>query len=102
MRVNDDGRTVRAMDAGARRRIIGGSRAKNGSTCSRADGRTGTRPESYWWYVDLRRYAPYAGFGLGLERVQFITGMQHRDVIPFLGLPAAPTFSSGAVETIPG
>ena len=48
-------------------------------------------PESYWWYLDLRRYGtvPHSGFGLGLERaMQFVTGMANiRDVIPFPRTP---------------
>ena len=53
-------------------------------------------PESYWWYLDLRRYGtvPHAGFGLGLERaVQFVTGMANiRDVIPFPRMPGSADF----------
>jgi len=53
-------------------------------------------PESYWWYLDLRRYGtvPHAGFGLGLERViQFVTGMANiRDVIPFPRVPGSADF----------
>ena len=53
-------------------------------------------PETYWWYLDLRRYGtvPHAGFGLGLERtVQFVTGMANiRDVIPFPRTPKNAEF----------
>ncbi|MFP6650240.1 MAG: amino acid--tRNA ligase-related protein, partial [Pirellulaceae bacterium] len=53
-------------------------------------------PESYWWYLDLRRFGtvPHAGFGLGLERVvQFVTGMANiRDVIPFPRTPGNAEF----------
>jgi asparaginyl-tRNA synthetase len=56
----------------------------------------GLEPESYWWYLDLRRYGtvPHAGFGLGLERILlFITGMQNiRDVIPFPRTPGSAEF----------
>ena len=56
----------------------------------------GLEPESYWWYLDLRRYGtvPHAGFGLGLERILlFITGMQNiRDVIPFPRTPGSADF----------
>jgi len=56
----------------------------------------GLDPESYWWYLDLRRYGtvPHSGFGLGLERVvQFITGMTNiRDVIPFPRTPGNADF----------
>ena len=53
-------------------------------------------PESYWWYLDLRRYdtVPHSGFGLGLERtIQFATGMANiRDVIPFPRTPGSADF----------
>jgi asparaginyl-tRNA synthetase len=52
--------------------------------------------ESYWWYLDLRRFGtvPHAGFGLGLERTaQFVTGMGNfRDVIPFPRTPGSAEF----------
>ena len=52
---------------------------------------SGLDPETYWWYLDLRRYGsvPHAGFGLGFERlVQFATGLENiRDVIPFPRYP---------------
>ena len=91
MRVNDDGRTVRAMDVLVPKvgEIIGGSQREE--RLDVLEGRMkeqGLDPESYWWYLDLRRYGtvPHAGFGLGLERVlQFITGMaEHprRDPLP--------------------
>jgi len=51
----------------------------------------GLDPQTYWWYLDLRRYGtvPHAGFGLGFERlIQFMTGMGNiRDVIPFPRTP---------------
>ena len=94
MRLNDDGRTVAALDVVVPRigEIIGGSQREERLDVleSRLAGQ-GLDPESYWWYLDLRRYGtvPHAGFGLGLERVvQFITGMQNiRDVIPFPRTP---------------
>jgi asparaginyl-tRNA synthetase len=53
-------------------------------------------PETYWWYLDLRRYGtvPHSGFGLGLERaVQFVTGMANiRDVIPIPRVPGSADF----------
>ena len=56
----------------------------------------GLRPESYWWYLDLRRYGtvPHAGFGLGLERTLiYITGLGNiRDVIPFPRAPGSADF----------
>ena len=57
---------------------------------------TGIDPESYWWYLELRKFGtvPHAGFGLGLERlVQFVTGMANiRDVIPFPRTPGNVSF----------
>ena len=90
MRVNDDGRTVRAMDILVPKvgEIIGGSQREERLDVLEARMREQKlAAESYWWYLDLRRYGtvPHSGFGLGLERiVQFITGMGNiRDVIPF-------------------
>ena len=100
MRLNDDGRTVRAMDVLVPKvgEIIGGSqREERLDVLDGADdaSRASTR-QSYWWYLDLRRYGtvPHAGFGLGLERVvQFITGMANiRDVIPFPRTPGSAEF----------
>jgi asparaginyl-tRNA synthetase len=99
MRVNDDGKTVRAMDILVPKvgEIIGGSQREE--RLDVLEGRMreqGLVPESYWWYVDLRRYGtvPHSGFGLGLERVvQFITGMANiRDVIPFPRTPGSAEF----------
>jgi len=99
MRVNDDGRTVRAMDVLVPKvgEIIGGSQREE--RLDVLEGRMkeqGLAPESYWWYLDLRRYGtvPHAGFGLGLERVlQFVTGMANiRDVIPFPRTPGNAEF----------
>ncbi len=99
MRVNDDGKTVRAMDVLVPKvgEIIGGSQREE--RLDVLEGRMreqGLDPESYWWYLDLRRYGtvPHSGFGLGLERVvQFITGMTNiRDVIPFPRTPGNAEF----------
>jgi asparaginyl-tRNA synthetase len=94
MRLNDDHKTVAAMDVLVPRigEIIGGSQREERFDVLEGRMRaSGLDPESYWWYLDLRRYGtvPHAGFGLGLERVvQFITGMQNiRDVIPFPRTP---------------
>jgi asparaginyl-tRNA synthetase len=94
MRLNDDHKTVAAMDVLGPRigEIIGGSQREERFDVLEGRMRaSGLDPESYWWYLDLRRYGtvPHAGFGLGLERVvQFITGMQNiRDVIPFPRTP---------------
>ena len=94
MRVNDDGKTVRAMDVLVPRigEIIGGSqREERGDILLDRMQQAGLDIDSYWWYLDLRRYGtvPHSGFGLGFERtVQFATGMQNiRDVIPFPRTP---------------
>ncbi|MBD1906971.1 asparagine--tRNA ligase [Funiculus sociatus GB2-A5] len=94
MRLNDDEKTVRAMDILAPKigEIIGGSqREERLEVLQRRIEAQGLNPADYWWYLDLRRYGtvPHAGFGLGFERlVQFMTGMGNiRDVIPF---PRAP------------
>ncbi|NUQ64507.1 MAG: asparagine--tRNA ligase, partial [Pirellulales bacterium] len=99
MRVNDDGRTVRAMDILVPRvgEIIGGSqREERLDVLEERMHEQGLNAEDYWWYLDLRRYGtvPHAGFGLGLERaVQFITGMGNiRDVIPFPRVPGSADF----------
>lgn len=90
MKLNDDNRTVRAMDILVPRlgEIVGGSERE--SDYARLKSRIaecGLNPDDYWWYLDLRKFGtvPHAGFGLGFERViQFVTGMQNiRDVIPF-------------------
>ncbi|MCT7949138.1 asparagine--tRNA ligase [Ancylothrix sp. C2] len=94
MRLNDDDKTVAAMDILAPKigEIIGGSqREERLEVLERRLKAQGLDVENYWWYLDLRRFGtvPHAGFGLGFERlVQFMTGMQNiRDVIPF---PRAP------------
>jgi len=94
MRVNDDGRTVAAMDvlAPGIGEIVGGSQREE--RLAVLDARmveTGLDPEHYGWYRDLRRYGsvPHAGFGLGFERtVAYATGLANvRDVIPFPRTP---------------
>jgi asparaginyl-tRNA synthetase len=99
MRLNDDDRTVRAMDVLVPRvgEIIGGSqREERLDVLERRMADQKLHAESYWWYLDLRRYGtvPHSGFGLGLERtVQFITGMGNiRDVIPFPRVPGSAEF----------
>jgi asparaginyl-tRNA synthetase len=99
MRLNDDGKTVRAMDVLVPRigEIIGGSQREERLEIleARMQG-AGLKPEDYWWYLDLRKFGgvPHAGFGLGLERcVQFITGMANiRDVIPYPRTPGSADF----------
>ncbi|HRX49373.1 MAG TPA: asparagine--tRNA ligase, partial [Spirochaetota bacterium] len=88
--LNDDGKTVRAMDVLVPRlgEIIGGSERENdyNKLLARIN-ELGLHEQDYWWYLELRKYGsvPHSGFGLGFERlIQFVTGMQNiRDVIPF-------------------
>ena len=90
MKMNDDEKTVRAMDVLVPRlgEIIGGSQREDSleKLTARIEN-LGLVKEDYWWYLDLRRYGsvPHSGFGLGFERlIQYMTGMQNiRDVIPF-------------------
>jgi asparaginyl-tRNA synthetase len=99
MYLNDDERTVRAMDVLVPRigEIIGGSQREHRLDVLRARMAEHDLPEDrYWWYLDLRRHGtvPHAGFGLGFERlVQFMTGMANiRDVIPFPRVPGNAEF----------
>ena len=99
MRLNDDERTVAAMDvlAPGVGEIIGGSqREERLDYLDRRIDEMGLPKDDYWWYRDLRRYGtvPHAGFGLGLERtIQFATGMANiRDVIPFPRTPKNAEF----------
>jgi asparaginyl-tRNA synthetase len=99
MRLNDDEKTVRAMDVLVPRvgEIIGGSqREERLDILERRMKLQGLHPEAYWWYLELRKYGtvPHSGFGLGLERtIQFITGMTNiRDVIPFPRTPGNAEF----------
>jgi asparaginyl-tRNA synthetase len=99
MKVNDDGKTVRAMDVlvpGVGEIIGGSQREERLEVLEERMKECGLHPEGYQWYLDLRRYGtvPHAGFGLGLERVLlFITGMANiRDVIPFPRTPGNAEF----------
>jgi len=99
MRMNDDGKTVAAMDvlAPGIGEIIGGSqREERLDHLDRRLAELGLDPKHYWWYRDLRRYGtvPHAGFGLGLERtIIYATGMANiRDVIPFPRTPGNAAF----------
>ncbi|MGE4651289.1 MAG: asparagine--tRNA ligase, partial [Myxococcota bacterium] len=90
MYLNDDERTVRAMDVLVPKvgEIIGGSQREHRlDVLTRRIEAAGLDPAEYWWYLDLRRHgsAPHAGFGLGFERlVQFVTGVANiREAIPF-------------------
>jgi asparaginyl-tRNA synthetase len=99
MRVNDDDRTVRAMDVLVPRvgEIIGGSqREERYDVLTERLRESGLPEEPYWWYLDLRRFgtAPHSGFGLGLERMMmYLTGLKNiRDVIPFPRTPGNADF----------
>ena len=99
MRLNDDERTVAAMDvlAPGIGEIVGGSQREE--RLDVLDARiveTGLDPAAYGWYRDLRRYGtvPHAGFGLGFDRaLAYATGMANiRDVIPFPRTPGSAEF----------
>ena len=99
MRVNDDDKTVRAMDVLVPRvgEIIGGSQREERHDVLLARLReAGLDEKAYWWYLDLRRYGsvPHSGFGLGLERMMmYLTGLKNiRDVIPFPRTPGNAEF----------
>jgi len=99
MRLNDDDKTVRAMDVLVPRvgEIIGGSqREERYAVLLRRLRETGLDEKHYWWYLDLRRYGtvPHSGFGLGLERMMmYLTGLKNiRDVIPFPRTPGNAEF----------
>ena len=99
MYLNEDERTVRAMDVLVPRigEIIGGSQREHRlDVLERRMAEHDLDADRYWWYLDLRRHGtvPHAGFGLGFERlVQFMTGMANiRDVIPFPRVPGHADF----------
>lgn len=90
MRLNDDGKTVAAMDClvPGIGEIIGGSqREERLDILTERMKELNLKEEDYWWYLDLRRFggAKHAGYGLGFERaIMYLTGMSNiRDVIPF-------------------
>ncbi len=94
MRLNDDGKTVTAMDVlvPGIGEIIGGSqREERLDVLEDNIRRMGMEMEAYWWYNDLRRFGtvPHAGFGMGFERlIMLVTGVQNiRDVLPFPRTP---------------
>jgi asparaginyl-tRNA synthetase len=96
MRVNDDNKTVAAIDIllPGIGEIIGGSqREERFDVLRQRIIQAGIDPETYSWYLDLRRFgsAPHAGFGLGFERLLlFVTGLGNiRDVIPFPRTPGS-------------
>jgi asparaginyl-tRNA synthetase len=99
MRLNDDEKTVAAMDilAPGIGELVGGSqREERLDVLDRRMAEMGLDPEPYWWYRDLRKYGtvPHAGFGLGFERaVMYATGVDNiRDVIPFPKTPRQARF----------
>ncbi|HQO10446.1 MAG TPA: asparagine--tRNA ligase [Clostridiales bacterium] len=99
MRMNDDGKTVAAMDllVPGVGEIIGGSqREERLDMLEKRISEMGLRKEDYWWYLDLRRFGTnkHCGFGLGFERmVMYMTGVENiRDVIPFPRTPKNAEF----------
>ena len=99
MRLNDDKKTVRAMDVlfPGIGEIIGGSqREERLEVLKKRIKEYGIDEDEIWWYLDLRKYGsvPHSGFGLGFERfVQFCTGMSNiRDVIPYPRSPKSASF----------
>ena len=90
MRLNDDGKTVAAMDllVPGIGELIGGSQREEREDVLKARMKElGLKEEDYWWYLDLRRFGgtKHAGYGLGFERmIMYLTGISNiRDVIPF-------------------
>jgi len=99
MRLNDDGRTVAAMDvlAPGIGEIIGGSqREERLDVLDRRIAQFGLDPRMYGWYRDFRRYGtvPHGGFGLGFERlVCYVCGLANiRDAIPYPRAPGSAEF----------
>ncbi len=99
MRLNDDGKTVRAMDIlfPGIGEIVGGSqREERLDVLMSKVKELGIDEKELWWYIDTRKYgtAPHSGFGLGFERIiQFVSGMSNiRDVIPFPRTPQNADF----------
>ena len=99
MKVNQDGKTVRAMDVLVPKigEIIGGSQREDDyDTLLERIKEMDLNPDDYWWYLELRKFgtAPHSGFGLGFERlIQFVTGLPNiREVIPFPRYPGNVSF----------
>ena len=99
MRINDDNKTVRAMDIlfPGIGEIVGGSqREERLDVLKKRIAQLNIDEKELWWYLDLRKYGSvkHSGFGLGLERlILFITGMGNiRDVIPFPRTPKNAEF----------
>lgn len=94
MRLNDDGKTVTAMDVlvpGVGELMGGSQREERLDVLEGNIARMGMDAEGYKWYCDLRRYGsvPHSGFGVGFERlIMFVTGVQNiRDVLPYPRTP---------------
>jgi asparaginyl-tRNA synthetase len=90
MRLNDDGKTVAAMDMlvpGVGELIGGSQREERLDMLLKAMEKFNLKEEDYWWYLELRKYGgtKHAGFGLGFERlIMYMTGISNiRDVLPF-------------------
>ncbi|MCJ0743016.1 asparagine--tRNA ligase [Pedobacter montanisoli] len=99
MRLNDDGKTVAAMDIlfpGIGEMIGGSQREERLDVLTKRMEEMGVPQDELWWYLDTRRFGtvPHAGFGLGFERlVLFVTGMTNiRDVIAFPRFPKSAEF----------
>jgi len=99
MKLNEDGKTVRAMDVlvpGVGEIIGGSQREDDYDILFERMKKTGINVDDYWWYLELRKFGsvPHAGFGLGFERlIQFLTGLDNiRDVIPFPRTPGNVSF----------
>lgn len=99
MRMNEDGKTVRAMDllVPGVGEIVGGSQREEREDVLRERMQElNLNEEDYWWYLELRKYgtATHSGFGLGFERIiMYMTGMSNiRDVIPFPRTPKNAEF----------
>lgn len=99
MRMNEDGKTVRAMDllVPGVGEIVGGSQREEREDVLRERMKElNLNEEDYWWYLELRKYgtATHSGFGLGFERIiMYMTGMSNiRDVIPFPRTPKNAEF----------
>ncbi|MGC9035598.1 MAG: asparagine--tRNA ligase [Verrucomicrobiia bacterium] len=99
MRINDDGKTVAAMDllVPGIGEVIGGSQREERLDLLLENMKYHKlSPQDYWWYVDLRRYGtvPHAGFGVGFERLlMFLTGVSNiRDVLPYPRTPGNAEF----------
>lgn len=99
MRLNDDDKTVAAMDllVPGIGEVIGGSQREERLDVLEANmARHHLDPKDYWWYTELRKYGsvPHSGFGLGFERLlMLVTGVNNiRDVIPFARTPGNAEF----------